>query len=65
MNNGELHIGIDWGNRDTTGVSLLCGNCHHTIESYASENIFCVPVQIQRNCPKCGARFSRIVWRME
>lgn len=65
MNSEELHIGIDWGSMDKTGITLICGNCHHTIERYASENIFCVPVRIHRNCPKCGARFSRIVGRVE
>lgn len=65
MDKGELHIGIDWGGSDKTGVTLICGNCHHEIESYVSENIFCVLVRIQRNCPKCGARFSRIAGRME
>lgn len=65
MNNGELHIGIDWDNGDKTGVSLLCGNCHQVIHSGISENMFCVPVRIQRNCPKCGTKFSRIVGRIE
>lgn len=65
MNNGELHIGIDWGVADKTGVTLLCGNCHNVIESGAPKNMFCVPVRIQRNCPKCGAGFSRIVGRMK
>lgn len=65
MNRGELHIGIDWGGTDKTGISLVCGNCHHVIDSDTSENMFCVPVRIQRNCPKCGARFSKIVGRME
>lgn len=65
MNSAELHIGIDWGSMDKTGVSLICGNCNQTIESNTSENIFCVPVRIQRNCTKCGSRFRRIVGRME
>lgn len=65
MNNGELHIRIDWNNGDKSGVSLLCSNCHQVIDSGISENIFCVPVRIQRNCPKCVARFIKIVGRME
>lgn len=65
MSNGELHIVIDWGRKDKTGVNLICGNCHNVIESDAFENMFCIPVRIQRNCPKCGARFRRIVGRME
>lgn len=65
MSNGELHIGIDWGEADKTVITMICSNCHQAIESYASENMFCVPVQIQWNCPKCGARFSKIAGRLE
>lgn len=46
MDKGELHIEIDWGSIDKTGVSLICGNCHHAVENYTSENIFFVPVRI-------------------
>lgn len=65
MSSGELHIAIDWGGTDKTGVTLICGDCHNVIESGTSENMFCVPVRIQRNCPKCVARFIKIVGRME
>jgi hypothetical protein len=65
MSNGELHIEIDWGGEDKTGITLICGGCRHVIDIYASENMFCVPVRIQRNCPKCGTRFSRIAGRMK
>lgn len=65
MSSGELHIGIDWGGMDKTEVELICSNCHNVIESGTSENMFCVPVRIQRNCPKCGARFSKILGRLK
>lgn len=65
MNSGALHIGINWFGDDKAGVTLVCGNCHQMIKGCTSENTFYIPVRVPRNCPKCGARFSKIVGRMQ
>lgn len=68
MNNGELYVKIDVPKNPIKGgtrLKLTCGNCWENIEETEAPGSWGVIVCIPLNCTKCGARFSKIVGRLE
>ena len=70
MDNGELHIKIEspkyWpieiGN---TKAAMVCGNCFESVGDAKSPGAIGIAMFVPLSCPKCGARFSKIVGNIE
>lgn len=70
MSSGELHIRVDTHigcglQKQKNKATMICWNCYERIEEFESPGSLGVATFIPTVCPKCGARFSKILGRLK